>query len=51
VISPGSYYASATWPHNLVRFPGAAEVHAALKASGFKVQVGVLSTNRLYGWQ
>lgn len=38
VISPGSYYASATWPHRLMRFPGATEVHSALRAAGFKVQ-------------
>ena len=38
VISPGSYYASVTWPHSLVRFPGATEVHTALIEAGFKVQ-------------
>jgi hypothetical protein len=38
VVSPGSYYASATWPHRLMRFPGATEVHSALHTAGFKVQ-------------
>ena len=38
VVSPGSYYASQTWPHGLMRFPGATAVHAALREAGFKVQ-------------
>jgi hypothetical protein len=38
VVSPGSYSASPTWPHSLVRHAGAKEMHAALKSAGFRVQ-------------